>query len=216
MHAMESKVAEKLEFFFSQFKPLKIRKGQIIYRPEDEISNIYLIRKGLVRQYSISENGDEVTINFFRPNSFFPIMLILSNQPNKYFFEAQSDLDLFQAPFQKVLEFLQKEPTVLFDLTKRFAAGLNGLSQRLSGLMFENAARRVTSLLVYLSKKFGEEKDGWIIIQLPLTHQDIASWVNLTRETASRKIENLVKLGIISHNNKLLVIKDIKKLEGLL
>lgn len=213
MHGMESKVSEKLNSFFSQYKLLKLKKGKIIYQPDDPISDIYLLKEGLVRQYSISKNGDEVTINVFRPISFLPIMLILSNQPNKYFFEAQTDLEVFGAPFEKVLEFLQKEPTVLFDLTKRFAAAIGGLTTRIEELSFNEARDHVTSLLLYLADRFGKTEDQKITINLPLTHQDLASWTSLTRETTSRQLEKLVKESVISFNHKYITILDIKRLE---
>lgn len=184
-----------------------------MYRPDDPISNIYLLKTGLVRQYSITENGEEITINVFRPTSFLPIMLVLSGQPNKYFFEAQTDLFVFAAPFEKVLEFLQKEPTVLFDLTKRFAAAIGGLSTRVEELSFSGSKNRISSLILYLADKFGVTEGEKIIINLPLTHKDLATWVNLTRETTSRQLEKLTKEGTISYDHHIVTIKDLNKLK---
>ena len=212
MFEMEPQVLEKLNSFFSQYKPLTIKKGKILYQPDDQILNIYLLKEGLVRQYSISEKGDEVTINVFRPYSFFPIMLILANQSNNYFFEAQTDITAFRAPAEKVIEFLKSEPEVLFDLTKRFSAAITGLSKRIEELSFDQASNRIASLLLYLAQRFGEQNDGEIIINLPLTHQDLASWTSLTRETASRQLKNLSSLGIISYNRQSITILDKNRL----
>lgn len=213
MHAVNTQIIKKLDSFFSQFKPLKIKKDKVLYQPDDPISNIYFLKTGLIRQYSISEDGEEVTINIFRPNSFLPIMLILSNKPNKYFFEAQTNLEVFEAPFQKVLEFLQKEPTVLFDLTRRFAAAIGGLTTRIEELSFRQSEERIKSLLNYLAEKFGKNDKNGLLINLPLTHKDIATWVNLTRETTSRQLENLTKEGIISFNHQYITILNQKRLE---
>lgn len=210
---MDTNVQKKLEEFFSQFRPLHYKKGDIIVRPEDPIFGIYLLKKGFVKQYIVSEDGDEVTIHIFRPISFFPMMLAIGNVENNYFFEAVDTVEVWRAPTDKALDFVKDEPEILFDLASRFAAGLNGLSKRIEVLMFENAYRRITSLLLYLAKRFGQEEKNNIIISLPLTHKDIAAWVNLTRETTSRQLEKLSKKGIITYRNHLIAIKNLKELE---
>jgi len=141
------------------------------------------------------------------------MMLAIGNTENKYHFETSSPVEVWRAPTDKMLDFVKNEPEVLFDLAKRFAAGLNGLAQRFEGLMFENAYNRVVSLLLYLSKRFGEKGRGGIIINLPLTHKDIAAWVNLTRETTSRQLEKLTEQEIISYNHQFITIKNPQKLK---
>ena len=210
---MNITVQKKLESFFSEFRPLNYKKGEILVRPEDPIFGIYLLKKGYIRQYVISEEGDEITINLFRPVSFIPMMLAIGETENKYYFETASPVEVWRAPTDKTIEFVKNEPEILFDLAQRFAAGLNGLARRFEDLMFENAYNRVVSLLSYLTKRFGERGKDGTIINLPLTHKDIAAWVNLTRETTSRQLEKLTHAGIISYDHQIITIKDLKKLE---
>lgn len=210
---MDKDVQKKLEAFFSQYKPLYYNKGDVLVRAEDPLFGIYLLKKGYIRQYVVSEDGDEITINIFRPVSFIPMMLALGEVENKYFFEAAGPVEVWRAPVDKVIKFVKSEPEVLYDLAKRFAQGLNGISQRLETIMFENAKQRVDSLLLYLAKRFGEKEGRSIVIDLNLTHKDISAWVNLTRETVSRQIEKLEKEGTISYSNHFIVVKNLSKLQ---
>lgn len=210
---MDNEIVKKLDSFFNQYKSLSLKKGKTLYQPNDPIHSIYLLKQGLIKQYAISENGEELTINVFRPNSFFPIMLILANQPNKYFFQAETDVLVFRAPIKKVSEFLQLNSDVLLDLTKRFSAAILGLSARLEELSFHQASNRISSLILYLADRFGEVKDSKTVINLPLTHQDLASWTSLTRETISRQLEQLSKKGLISYNRHSITILDKDKLQ---
>lgn len=202
---MNEVIRKKLESHFFTQEPILFKKGNAILEAEDPIENIFLIQKGLVRQYIISEEGEELTINIFRPGSFFPIMLILSNTPNKYNFEAIDDVKVYKSNPEKVLEFLKKEPEVLFDLTTRFAQAISGLTERIEQIHFKQAYSKVASILLYLSKKN--------LINLALTHKDLSFMTGLTRETVSRQIEKLVKENIVSQKNHFLTIKDLSKLE---
>ena len=210
---MDKTVQKKVTAFFSKFTPISFRKNGVFYQPDDLISEIFLIKEGLVKQSIISENGEELTINVFRPNSFFPIVLVLANQPNKYFFQAETDVLAFRAPVKEVSEFLQLNSDVLLDLTKRFSAAILGLSARLEELSFHQASNRISSLILYLADRFGEAKDSKTVIKLPLTHQDLASWTSLTRETISRQLEQLSKKGLISYNRHSITILDKDKLQ---
>ncbi len=160
----------------------------------------------------LTSNGEEITIHIFRPGSFFPMMLAISNTPNRYYFQALTNTKVKISPQHKVIEFVKKEKKPLFDLTVRFARGLDGLSSRLESLLGEKALDRITSLLLYLSDRFGKETNEGIKINLPLSHQEIAKWVGLERETVSRQMKSLGDKGLIKYIRKKITIIDTRAL----
>lgn len=213
---MNRVVQRKVNSFFGKSLLQHLKQGQVIIRADQPISHIYFLKQGYVKQHVISEDGEEIAIHIFKPNSFFPMMLATVNKPNKYFFEAITEVKIYKTLAQDVIEFVKNEPVVLFDLTKRFAEGLNGLAQRIENLSTENAYKRIISLLLYLGSKFGQKDKKKVLIILSLTHKDMASWVNLTRETTSRQIEKLIRNGLISQNQKFFTIENHQKLKNLL
>ena len=168
----------------------------------------------MVRMYIISEDGEEITLHIFRPNSYFPIMLSLSHTQNKYYFEAVDAVETVKAPSNDVTAFLQNEPEVLFDLTSRFADALCGFLLRIESMTFEDAYRKIANLFIYLADRFGEKENDYIVIKIPLGHKDIANWIGIRRETVSRQFEKLQREGIVVSSNKQLIIKDLKKLKS--
>lgn len=210
---MDNSVKKKTEVFFDQYTLLTFTKNQIIISPEEEITSIYLLKKGLVRMYIISEEGEEATIHVFRSGSFFPIMLSFSSRPNKYYFEAVEDMKVVKAPAKEVTEFIKSNPDVLFDLTTRFADAITGLMLRIEQLVSQGAYPKIVSLLLYLTDTFGEKIDEGTKIKLQFSHDDIAAWVGVARETVSRQIEKLQQKGLIKQEDRHIVITDLKKLQ---
>ncbi len=210
---MKISVTDKIDSYFSQFTPVQFSKDEIIIRPESEMQNLFLLKKGLVRMYVITEDGEEVTIHIFRPTAFFPIMLLLSNRENKYYFEAIETVEAIKAPTQQVIEFIKSDHEVLFDLTIRFADAITGLALRIEQLTAQGAYPKIVSLLLYLSNIFGESVETGILIKLKFNHDDIASWVGVARETVSRQIEKLEKKGLIIRENHKIIVKDLKLLQ---
>ncbi len=207
---MNSHITEKIDKFFSQFFKVSFSKGEIILRPDGKIKNIFLLKKGSVRMYVVSDDGQEVTLHIFRPGAYFPIMLSLSDQYDKHYFEAIDEVEAIKAPVEKVIEFMKSDTEVLFDLTTRFSYAISGLTLRIETMAFEDAYNRVANLLLYLSQKFGEETEDKTIINISLQHDDIANWVGIRRETVSRQFEKMHKEGILENNNKKLVINVAK------
>lgn len=209
---MNANAVKKFESIFPK-DSINLKSGQILFSPEDSISNIYLLKSGAVRQYVISPTGVEVTIHIFQPVSFFPTMLLFSSAPNRFYFETASPVELKKAPAERVLALVSNNPQIMLDLITRFSVAIDGLSNRLEYLLSEQAENRLSTLLIYLSEKFGDKTKKGITVQLKLTHRDIASWVGLSRETVSRKLSLLKKRNIISSAEGLIIIKDPRALK---
>src|SRR6186713_989650 len=103
---MQPEIQAKLTDFFSHYHPLSFEKGASIIRPDNDYA-IYFIQTGFVQQYLETETGDQITFQVFKPMSFFPIMLALTDEKNVYTFAAQTSVKVFKAPKQDVLIFLQ-------------------------------------------------------------------------------------------------------------
>lgn len=203
----------KLAQFFSKYKLLKYKKGENILRADDQILGIHLLKKGFVRQYSISSSGHELTIQIYKPGFYFPTLLAIANLPNRYYFAAATDVELRRSPSKEFIGFIKNEPGILFDFINRISDNYYELVGRLENLMFEQAYFRVVSLLSYLANRFGTKSGNKIIVRIPLTHEDIANWTGINRETASRQIEKLMVKGLIVQKGHKFAVSDIKKLE---
>jgi len=66
--------------------------------------------------------------------------------------------------------------------------------------------------LLFQAHNFGESKNGGVELQIPLTHQDIASILSVTRETVSTCMVELRDKGLINTEGKIF-IPDLIKLE---
>lgn len=206
---MNKAVEEKLDKFFTQYPKVSFTKGDIIINEGSPVSHIYYLKNGNVKLSMLSSNGYEITLHIFKPISYFPIMISLSNAQQNYTLTALTNVTLQKAPVAKMIAFLQKENDVLFDLATRLSQGLAGLTERIEQDMFTNARHKITSLLAYLARHFGEKKDKGTRITLKLTHEDIASWTGLARETVSRQLEQMTKQGSLVFSKQEILIYDL-------
>lgn len=206
-------IEQQLDIFFSQFKPIYYRRGEIIIRADDTPSGVYFLKQGFVRDYTISDNGEEMTLVIFKPGDIFPLPWAINNEPISRYLEAATPVEVWRASREQFLEFLKKDPEVLLDITGKILVRLSGLMERMKYLVFGNAYAKVISIILICAERFGERKKGVIEIQVPLTHKDIALLVGLSRETTSRQLEQLMAKELISYHAKQLVVNNIEKLK---
>jgi CRP/FNR family transcriptional regulator, anaerobic regulatory protein len=203
---------QKVADFFSSYKSVLYKKGEVIIRSDEEIREIFYLKSGSVKMSVFSEEGREVILHIFKPLAFFPMMISLNSSENNYSFEAVDDVEVLVAPASDVVSFVKAEPEVLFDLASRFSSALIGLSRRIEEMTTLDAYTRIVSLFVYLAEKFGEKNEDGVRISLMLNHQDIASWIGIQRETASRQIEKLQQKGLLMNKDHYFIIPSLDQL----
>ena len=210
---MDSRVRNKLDKFFSKHKLLKYRKNELLIRVDDLPLGIFYLKEGLIREYDTRANAEDLTLNIYKPPAIFPLSYAINNTIPSRFFEAVIPSTLFRAPKEDVLEFVKKEPEILYDLISRIYRGLEGLFKRMEYLMAGNAqARLITELLIY-AKRFGLKQNEGIMINLKLTQKDLAAQSGIARETVGRILKNLKDKGLISFKERRFFVSDLVKLE---
>ena len=211
---MDEEIAKKIEKFFTQFKHLKYKKGEILVRADDEPSGIFYLVSGNVRKYAISQKGDELVVNIFKPISFFPMSWAINDEKNEYFYDALTAVEIYRAPKEKTLEFIKNNPDVLYDLMSRVYKGTDGLMRKMTYLMAGNAYARLLTEIIIHAKRFGEKSENNTSrVELRVSEKELASQAGMTRETVSREMKELKDKGLVTFNKNLLIIKSIKALE---
>ena len=191
----------------------QFKKGEILIRADEDPHGIYFLIEGDVRSYYISKKGDEITLNMFKPNTFFPMSWVISDIHNQYYFEAMTICIVYKAPKEDVLAFIKMEHDVVFDLLRRVYIGIEGLWTHIEYLSAGNALEKLIVTLLILGKRFGKEVTDGTIIPIKMTEKQLGEYSGIYRETVSREIQKLKEKGLIRFNKGTITIPDLKELE---
>lgn len=209
---MKEDVTTKINHFFNQYRSRVYAKGQVLILNGDSTDYIYYLIDGRVKQYDVTYRGDEIILNVFKPPAFFPMSMAINKVTTPYIYEAETDIKVRQAPVDKVIEFVKKNPDVLYDLLSRVYKGTEGLLGRIAHLMSSSAKGRLMYELVIAMRRFGEEQpDG--SMELKMSEKDLGARAGLSRETVSREMTKLVKEGLVQVKTGLIIINDINQFE---
>src|SRR4030042_4798903 len=214
-HSMNNTdVIPKVTAFFSQKPERSCKKGEMILRPGDPISNVYYVQTGLIRFFFLLGDGKELTLKIFKPRLYFPMFLILHDTVNLHYFQAMTASRLSHTSKEEIVHFITNEPDVLLDFTKRLSVGLSGLITTIQYSLFGSVHTRIISALLLLAKRFGEPVPGGsVLIGIHLTHQDIANIVGVARDTVSLEMEKLGKKNLVVDKRRKITILNVPRLK---
>lgn len=207
---------DKIRAFFYSHTRLQYKKGEVIIRPEDEPSGVYLIEWGFVKAYSITKYGEENLMLVRGSGSVFPLIWAFTGEHRQISYEAMEETSLWRVSKSDYLDFLDKNPDVNPIILDMAIEAYRLHSERVMTLSYRTARERIVSFLLVTANRFGIERDNCTVIMAPFRQTDIASSVNATRETTSRELNALRKKGLIKNIDGRIALCDVKALENLL
>lgn len=205
------KILDKINDFFEGYEKKTIPKGTIITFAHENPKAITHLIEGVVEQYDITPEGNKVTVNIFKPPAFFPMSWAINKTPNTYFFATLTDIQVRQAPADKVVAFLEANPDVTMDLLSRLYKGTDALLRRLVIAASGMASNRLIYELLIESYRFGENV-GENEMLIKIKQGNLAARSGLARETVSRELHKLEE-GHLLTKTKQGIVLNIAELE---
>lgn len=202
---------EEVDQVEALFKKKQYAKEQIVLYEEDTSSYMYLIYSGKVRVVKMNDEGKEQIITIHKRNDFFGEMSLLDGKTSPATVIAHEDSIIGLLHKQDFDEYLMKNEGIRRKIIELLCARLRESWEMIKILSFnaENAQDRVVSLLGRLQELYGVKDDRGVIIDVKMTHQQMASYASVTRETMSRVLRNLEKAEVITVlDNKAILLKN--------
>lgn len=185
------------------------RSRHTLFFQGEATPRIYCVSKGLIRAYTIHENGDDATIAFFGPGDFLPVETSYGIAPVTLFhYETLVDSELMFYTQKEFEQYLAGEN----DEMKRFPSKYMGALLHINALAQQSATLKVAHTLRYLAVRFGEKTilQNHKKITIKLTQHDLARLCNLTRETVSGELVKLRKAGLVNVKEKYYFVNLVK------
>lgn len=210
---MKNTLVKLLTEFFSQSKSYTYKKGEIILRPDETPSGIYIIEKGHVKVYSLIPDGDAKLHIIYTAGELFPLIWIFRDIRKNSYYEAMDEVMLRKRSKEEFLRFIKHDADLLFELLQSVIVVYDMHIDRVDTLESSKAYHRVIARLLSLAKRFGTQEEQKVSIHAPITHKDIAHSINLRHETFSRELEKLKRKGLVKIQSNAIVITDLEKLQ---
>ena len=201
--------------YIKQFSSLKIYKEkEHIFMDKDKINNIYIIVSGKAALYKLNNFGDKKIIFIFdegkllNEHSLQGIKVSINC-------EVLEDSIVMFIPSDIFIKAMEKDFILSKTILDLMSLNIRRLYRQLQNTTNNlECEKKLTSKLLKLAKDNGISCENIVKINVPLTVTYISEMIGSRRETVSRQIKKLSKLGFIEFKDNFIFIKDIDKLRN--
>ena len=189
------------EDFLKSYRVKQFAKGEVILTEDERPACAYLIKSGVIKTYNLTTQGQEKPISFEVAGEIFPVGWIFGTlRYTQYFYEAFTDCELYCVNRDEFVAHLHQKPQIMYTFLDLMVRRNVYYQMRINALEQSKAADKVVHTLYFLCMRYGEQlKSNVVQIQLPLTQQDLANFMGLTRETTGIELKKLERAKVIKY-----------------
>lgn len=183
--------------FIEEFK-----KNEVILQEEDTNEFMYIILFGNVKVTQTTKDGKEIILSIHKSDEFFGEISLIDGKTSPATVTATDNSLIAIVSKKDFYALIFNQGKVLENLLTILCSRLRDSWKRIELLNFRNATDRIKMILLMLSYDNGVKTDEGVVLNIKMTHQNIADMTGLTRETVTRIIDKLQSSGDI------IVLKD--------
>jgi len=175
----------------------KIEAGGYLFHEGDRADAVHVVQTGLLRVERNLVSGRRVLLTLVGPGGYMGELGAFDNSPRSATAAAVLDTELLTITRADFVDQIDRHSDLARDLLMRAAARTRTLTEQLLEAAAGTAAARVAARLVELVEMLQPDSDPPIVIQLPITQEELAQWAGLSREGAVGGLRELRNAGVI-------------------
>lgn len=200
---------EELNRIGSKIRIKEFKKNEVVLYEEDTNEFMYIILSGKVKVIQTTEDGKEIILAVHKSDDYFGEVSLIDGKTSPATVQTLENSLIAFISKKDFYSLLFTQSKVLDKLLQIFCSRLRESWERIYLLNAKNASDRVKLLFLTLSYKNGNKTPEGVVLNLKLTHQEIADMTGLSRETVTRIIDGLQRDGEITVlKNKLICLKS--------
>jgi CRP-like cAMP-binding protein len=189
--------------------------GASVFRKGDSGAHLFVIVEGRVRIGSGAPDGRELVFNLLAPGAVFGELAFADGGARTAEAVAVEPTRLLTIDRRDLLPFLREEPEVLLKILALLAERARWISDNFEDNAFMRLPARLAKRLLMLSQHFGVDGGQGRRLAVRLRHHELASHMNVTRESITRLLQIWRVEGLIDEQRGVITLKDLHRLEAL-
>lgn len=182
------------------------KRNSIILMEDDSKNFMYIIFSGKIKVVRVNPDGKEQILVIRKRGDFFGEMTLLDGKSQPATIIAMEDASVGLISKSDFELYFMRDTNVLKEIISMLCERLRESWVMLRLLSLPDAETRIRAVLAHISSIYGIKDVRGVMIPFKLTHQEIADFAALTRETVSRLLARLSKSGEIEINGTRTII----------
>jgi len=192
----------------------KVPRDAYLYRMDDPFTNLYAVRIGHFKTYQGSASGEQQVTGFQMAGELLG-MDAISTDRHHCDAIALEDSEVCEIPFPRLEELFGTMPILLRHFHRMMSQEITREQSVMLLLGNMRAEQRFAAFLVNLGSRYAARGYSSTDFQLRMSREDIGNYLGLTIESISRILSKFKKQGLLTVNNREIVLLDLATLKAM-
>jgi CRP-like cAMP-binding protein len=206
---------EALDEILAQATPLRLPKGEAAFRQGEAADRFFLLLHGRLRVTRLNPQGQQMVVRFIGPGDMFGVAMAIG--ADKYPGTSTGAVDSLALSWPNSVwsALIARHPNLAVNTMQSLGARLQDSQKRIHGLSTLQVEQRIAVAVLQLAQQAGKKTDGGLLIDFPLSRQDLAEMTGATLHTVSRTLSAWDERGIVESGRQRVVVRDMEGLQAL-
>ena len=175
----------------------------------DPATHAYVLVEGRVKMIQITPNGHQITMRIMTPGQTYGGIALLNPRAG-YPATAQAVENSAALAWDTahLRELVEREPSISLNVMGLMHGYISELQERQKALVTDRVEQRIARILLKLAAQSGKKIEEGVLIDLPITRQDIAEMSGTTLYTVSRTLNEWERDGLLEIGRERVVIRE--------
>lgn len=208
-HSIEIK--ELLKFADRKFRS---ERGTYLFQEGMIADELYIIASGKVQIGKITTDGRELSLRICGENDICGELTLFTDN-SKYLLSAMvlEEGEIYAIKKDVIESEIFHNSTLAYEFMKWMSDHFRKTQTKFRDLVLNGKRGALFSTLIRMSNSYGIQKGNEILIDLPLTNQELANFCGTSRESTNRILSELKKDNKISIKKGKISILDLQYLK---
>ncbi|HEX6516218.1 MAG TPA: Crp/Fnr family transcriptional regulator [Nocardioidaceae bacterium] len=192
-----------------------VQPGERVYQQGDPARHLYVVATGAVKAGRSSADGHETVLDLLFPGDFLGTYPAAGHAAYPDTATAVLPTCVLALPSEDFSALLRRFPPVALAALEGVTLRLSRTQDTVHRLSGAPVERRLAAVLLLVADRVGEPWKDAILLQVPLTREDLAAMTGAATETVSRVISQWRREGLVETGRRWVAIRDRAALERL-
>jgi CRP/FNR family transcriptional regulator, nitrogen oxide reductase regulator len=203
---------EDLAQILAEARSALFAKGALVFEQGAPADSFFLLLNGRVRAYRLTPDGQQIVVRFVGPGDMFGIAQAIGAAAYPANASAVVDSVVIVWPAAAWQRLVTRFPGLALNTMHTLGGRLQEANQRLTEAATKEVKSRVAHTLLRLVQQAGRKTEAGVLIDFPITRQDIAEMSNTTLHTVSRIMSAWEQEGLVESGRQRVLVRDTERI----